>query len=90
VHLKQRRSQQGSANPYLAGCTEPWDTVKAQFLNEISDALSPPPQIHFDHYEFSFKISRAVSEPMQLVSGGDYEFLVQQSTKGKSASNVKV
>jgi hypothetical protein len=22
-------------------CTEPWDMVKAQFLNEISDALSP-------------------------------------------------
>src|SRR6267154_2688409 len=70
-------------------CTEPWDMVKAQFLNKISDALSPP-QIHFDHYEFSFKIPQAVSEPTQLVSGGDYEFLVRESTKGKSASNVKV
>src|ERR1700676_4027126 len=70
-------------------CTEPWDTVKAQFLNEISDALSPP-QIHFDHYEFSFKIPRAVSEPTRLFSGGDYEFLVRESMKGKSASNVKV
>jgi hypothetical protein len=40
---------------------EPWDTVKAQFLKEIDDALSPN-QIQFNHYDVSFKIPCIVSE----------------------------
>jgi hypothetical protein len=36
-------------------CIKPWNTVKAQFLNKITNVLSPP-QIHFEHYKFSFKI----------------------------------
>ena len=34
---------------------EPWDTVKAQFLKEIDDTLSPP-KIDFNNYDISFKI----------------------------------
>jgi hypothetical protein len=49
---------------------EPWDTVKAQFLKEIDDALSPN-QIQFDHYDVSFKIPRIVSEPTRIISDGD-------------------
>jgi hypothetical protein len=33
---------------------ESWDTMKAQFLKEIDDALSP--QIDFNNYDISFKI----------------------------------
>ena len=69
--------------------SEPWDTVKAQFLREINDALSPD-QIHFDHYDILFKIPRIVSEPTRLVSDGDYDFLIRESTKGRTVANVKV
>jgi hypothetical protein len=68
---------------------EPWDTVKAQFLKEISDALSPP-QINFNHYDISFMIPRVVSEPTRLFLDGDYDFMVRESTKGKTVSNMKV
>jgi hypothetical protein len=68
---------------------EPWDTVKAQFLKEIDDALSPS-QIRFNDYDVSFKIPRIVSEPTRLVSDGDYDFLIRESTKGRTVANVKV
>lgn len=68
---------------------EPWDTVKAQFLKEINDALSPS-QIQFNDYDVSFKIPHIVSEPTRLVSDGDYDFLIQESTKGRMVANVKV
>ena len=69
--------------------SEPWDTVKAQFLRKINDALSPD-QIHFDHYDILFKIPHIVSEPTRLVSDGDYDFLIRESTKGRTVANVKV
>jgi hypothetical protein len=63
--------------------------VKAQFLKEIDDALSPS-QIRFNDYDISFKIPRIVSEPTRLVSDRDYDFLVRESTKGRMVANVKV
>jgi hypothetical protein len=63
--------------------------VKAQFLKEIDDALSPP-QIDFNNYDISFKIPQVVSEPTRLFSDGDYDFMVWECTKGKTVSNVRV
>ena len=63
--------------------------MKAQFLKEIDDALSPS-QIRFDDYDVSFKIPRIVSEPTRLVSDSDYDFLIRESTKGRTVANVKV
>ena len=63
--------------------------MKAQFLKEIDDALSPS-QIWFDDYDVSFKIPYIVLEPTRLVSDSDYDFLIQESTKGRTVANVKV
>lgn len=63
--------------------------MKAQFLKEINDALSPN-QIQFDHYDVSFKIPRIVSESTRLISNGDYDFLIRESTKSKTVATVKV
>ena len=63
--------------------------MKAQFLKEIDDVLSPP-QIDFNHYDISFKIPRVVSEPTRLFSDCDYQFMVRESAKGKTVLNVRV
>jgi hypothetical protein len=87
---KKKASQRESVSRRIElSSDEPWDTVKAQFLKEIDDALSPN-QIQFDHYDVSFKIPRIVSEPTRLISDGDYDFLIRESTKGKTVATVKV
>ena len=87
---KKKAKDRGSVSRRVElSAREPWDTVKAQFLKEIDDALSPP-QIDFNNYDISFKIPRVVSEPTRLFSDGDYDFMVRESTKGKTVSNVRV
>ena len=87
---KKKAKDRGSVSRRVElSAMEPWDTVKAQFLKEIDDALSPL-QIDFNNYDISFKIPRVVSEPTRLFSDGDYDFMVRESTKGKTVSNVRV
>ena len=87
---KKKAKNHGSISRRIElSASEPWDTVKAQFLKEIDDALSPP-QIDFNHYTISFKIPRVVLEPTRLFLDGDYDFMVWESTKGKTVSNVRV
>jgi hypothetical protein len=88
--VKKKAKDHGSVSRRVElSATELWDTVKAQFLKEIDDALSPP-QIDFNNYDISFKIPRVVSEPTRLFSDGDYDFMVRECTKGKTVSNVRV
>src|SRR5882762_1619108 len=61
--VKKKAKDRGSVSCQVElSATEPWDTVKAQFLKEIDDALSSA-QIDFNNYDISFKIPQVVLEP---------------------------
>ena len=73
---------------------EPWDTVKAQFLAKISQALNPA-VIDYENYTVMFSIPRILSKPgAPLQSDEDYKLLLRyyaKCTPGKEhAINVIV
>lgn len=58
---------------------EPWDTVKAQFLVKISDALSPQ-NLDFTDYDTRFYIPHSLPKPgIELVMPENYASLVTRA-----------
>ena len=58
---------------------EPWDTVKAQFLVKISDALSPQ-NLDFTDYDTRFYIPRSLPKPgIELATPENYASLVTRA-----------
>ena len=72
---------------------EPWDTVKAQFLVKITQALNPT-VINWNNYSVTFYISRILPKPgASLSEPCDHAFLLEQAntTNGKELTiNVVV
>ena len=69
--------------------SEPWDCMQAQLLVQMDSTLNPR-SIKYSDYIISFTIACVVSQPLPLDSQSDYTFLVEQATKGKNVSTVKV
>jgi hypothetical protein len=62
---------------------EPWDTVKAQILVKIDQALQPS-RIQCDDYDIKFYISRVLPKPgLSLAGAMDYEMMVMKARKLK-------
>ena len=56
---------------------EPWDTLKAQLLVKVSDALGNTVILDFSKYNFIVSILRVVSKPgLPLTSDNDYDLLL--------------
>ena len=63
---------------------EPWDTLKAQLLMKVSDALGDTAILDFSKYNFIVSILRVVSKPgLPLTSDNDYDLLLAKIKAGK-------
>ena len=63
---------------------EPWDTMKAQLLVKVSDALGDTASLDFSKYSFVISILRVISKPgLPLTSDTDYNLLVTKIKSGK-------
>jgi hypothetical protein len=63
---------------------EPWDTLKAQLLVKVSDALGVAASLDFSKYNFIVSIPRVISKPgLPLTSETDYNFLLAKIKAGK-------
>ena len=61
---------------------EPWDTLKAQLLVKITDALNPP-IIDFTHYNVMIGIPRIVAKPgMPVTSEAEYTMFLNRIPQG--------
>jgi hypothetical protein len=62
---------------------EPWDTMKAQLLVKIDQALQPS-RIQYDDYEIKFYIPRVLPKPgLSLVGETDYDVMMMKARKLK-------
>jgi hypothetical protein len=59
---------------------EPWDTLKAQLLVKVSDALGNAATLDFSKYNFLVSILRITSKPgLPLATDTDYDLLITKS-----------
>lgn len=64
---------------------DPWDTMKAQILVKIDQALHPS-RIQYDDYDIKFYITRVLPKPgLSLVSETDYEVMMLKARKLKGS-----
>jgi hypothetical protein len=57
---------------------EPWDTVQAQLLVKIDQALHPS-LIEYEHYDVTFSIPRVYPKPgLSLSSAADYDLIIKR------------
>jgi hypothetical protein len=62
---------------------EPWDTVKAQLLVKVSNAIGDDVVLDFSKYNFMVSISRVISKPgVPLISNDDYNLLLTKIKAG--------
>ena len=58
---------------------EPWDTMKAQLLEKVSDALGDTASLDFSKYSFVVSILHVILKPgLPLTSDTDYNLLVDE------------
>jgi hypothetical protein len=69
--------------------SEPWDTIRAQLLAQIDDAIEPRP-LDLSNFDISFTISRVVVQALPLQTEQHYKFLLGEAMKGKTVAQVKV
>jgi len=69
--------------------SEPWDTIRAQLLAQIDDAIEPRP-LDLSNFDISFTISRVVVQALLLQTEQHYKFLLGEAMKGKTVAQVKV
>jgi hypothetical protein len=63
---------------------EPWDTLKAQLLVKVSDALGDAVHLDFSKYNFMVSILRVISKPgIPLTTDNDYDLLLTRIKSGK-------
>ncbi|KAJ8589759.1 hypothetical protein M405DRAFT_861920 [Rhizopogon salebrosus TDB-379] len=62
---------------------EPFDTLKAQVLKCISEALKPK-KLDYDDYKIVFTINRHQTAPLSLKKPAEYEHLVECAIKMKT------
>lgn len=68
---------------------EPWETLQAQILVKISDALNPT-RIDYSDYLVNFTVPRHVTTPMPLNSSTKHKYLVENALKIKTAPGCKI
>jgi len=67
-----------------------WDTIKAQLLEKISQALCPK-TISYTEYDITWVVPRYQSSHMQLQTEDDYKFLLAHALKQKEPTvSVKI
>ena len=67
-----------------------WDTIKAQLLEKISQALRPK-TISYTEYDITWVVPRYQGSHMQLQTEDDYKFLLAHALKPKEPTvNVKI
>jgi hypothetical protein len=67
---------------------EPWDTMKAQILVQVEQALSPQ-HLDFSKYEVMFYIPRVLPKPgLVLATDTDYNYMVERARNIKTADPV--
>jgi hypothetical protein len=67
---------------------EPWDTVKAQLLVQISNLLKPQ-LLDFSQYETNFYIPRVLPKPgLPLLNDADYDYMIERARSLKSADLI--
>ena len=86
TEMKKSVSKRQSVSGHLKlDSDEPWDTLKAQILVKISDALRPA-KIDYADYNVIFHITCLVPKPgMALNDNYDCSFMLEQALKGKNA-----
>ena len=63
---------------------KPWDTLKAQLLVKVSNALGDAASLDFSKYNFVISILRVISKPgLPLTSDNDYDLLLTKIKAGK-------
>jgi len=63
---------------------EPWDTVKAQLLVKVSNAMGDDVVLNFSKFNFMVSILRVISKPgVPLISNDDYNLLLTKIKAGK-------
>ncbi|KAG2344341.1 hypothetical protein BDR05DRAFT_1018672 [Suillus weaverae] len=84
AEMKKPASKRTSRNQTFAlNLDEPWDTMKAQMLIKISDALNPGLLSHED-YEISWFIPHVLPKPgLSLLNEKDFDVLVKQAANLK-------
>jgi hypothetical protein len=69
---------------------EPWDTMQAQLLSKIDNALQPQP-LDFTLFDISFTIPRIVSKPgMPLETEASYSILLQRVHNAKEPPIISI
>ncbi|KAJ7756912.1 hypothetical protein B0H14DRAFT_3511980 [Mycena olivaceomarginata] len=68
---------------------EPYETLKAQILVKISDALGLE-KLDYADYDVSFTVPRQVKDPIQLEATKNYSDLVSNTIKIKNAAAAKI
>ena len=67
---------------------EPWDTMKAQILVQVEQALSPQ-HLDFSKYEVMFYIPRVLPKPgLVLATDTDYNYMVEHACNIKTADPI--
>jgi hypothetical protein len=70
--------------------SEPWDTMRAQLLSKIDNALQPRP-LDFTLFDISFAIPRIVPKPgMPLETEASYSILLQRVCKIKEPPIISI
>jgi hypothetical protein len=67
---------------------EPWDTMKAQLLVQISNTLKPP-FLDFPQFKITFYIPRILPKPgLTLLDDTDYDYMIEWARSLKSADLI--
>ncbi|OAX40797.1 hypothetical protein K503DRAFT_798526 [Rhizopogon vinicolor AM-OR11-026] len=80
AEMKKLLSKRTSRNKsFILNLNEPWDTMKAQILVKISDALNPR-HLSYDDYDVSWFIPRILLKPgLSLLSQNDFNGLMKRA-----------
>ena len=91
VEMKKVQSKQVAKSYTLQLDTdEPWDTMQAQLLSKIDNALQPRP-LDFTLFDISFTIPRIVPKPgMPLETEASYSILLQRACKAKEPPIISI
>jgi len=69
---------------------KPWDTIQAQLLIKIDQALHPP-LIEYEHYDVTFSIPQVYPKPgLSLNSTADYDLIIKRHNPKAFTVNIVV
>ncbi|KAK6988441.1 hypothetical protein R3P38DRAFT_2382470, partial [Favolaschia claudopus] len=89
--MKKAKSSRGAAaaDVFSLLSDQPWNTLRTRISEQIITVINPA-ILKLDDYNITFTIPRQVSDPMRLVDGTNYQYLLKKALEIKKNPNARV